>query len=83
MATIFLLAEYFGRQGSALVAITFAGAVMVAIDPLVLWSVSFQLSFIAMAGLILFTPVIQAWGRARPPSQRTTQRPARPGPRPR
>ncbi|HLC23978.1 MAG TPA: ComEC/Rec2 family competence protein [Dehalococcoidia bacterium] len=65
MATIFLLAEYFGRQGSALVAITFAGAVMVAIDPFVLWSVSFQLSFISMAGLILFTPVIQAWGRAR------------------
>ena len=65
MATIFLLAEYFGRQGSALVAITFAGAVMVAIDPFVLWSVSFQLSFISMAGLILFAPAIQAWGQAR------------------
>ncbi|MBI2957330.1 MAG: DNA internalization-related competence protein ComEC/Rec2 [Chloroflexi bacterium] len=62
MATVFLLAEYSGRQGSAIVALTFAAAVMVAIEPLVLWSASFQLSFASMAGLILLTPLIQACG---------------------
>lgn len=60
MATVFLLGVYLGRQGSAIVAITVAAAVMVGLDPSALWSVSFQLSFFAMAGLILVTPVLQA-----------------------
>lgn len=60
MATIFLLGVYLGRQGSAMVAITVAAAVMVGFDPSALWSVSFQLSFFAMAGLIIVTPVLQA-----------------------
>jgi len=35
----------------------------VGIQPQLLWSVSFQLSFLAMAGLILLYPYLQAWGR--------------------
>ncbi|MGA8850039.1 MAG: DNA internalization-related competence protein ComEC/Rec2 [Dehalococcoidia bacterium] len=63
MGSLFLIAEYLGRQGSAIIALAFAAAVMVGIQPHVLWSVSFQLSFLAMAGLILFYPYFQTWGR--------------------
>jgi competence protein ComEC len=63
MGSIFLLAEFLGRQSSALTALTFAAAVMVGIEPQVLWDVSFQLSFLAMAGLIFISPYLQASSR--------------------
>jgi competence protein ComEC len=63
MGSLFLIAEYLGRQRSAIIALAFAAAVMVGVQPHVLWSVSFQLSFLAMAGLILLYPYFQAWGR--------------------
>jgi competence protein ComEC len=63
MGSLFLIAVYLGRQGSAIIALAFAAAVMVGIQPQLLWSVSFQLSFLAMVGLILFYPYFQAWGR--------------------
>jgi competence protein ComEC len=63
MGSLFLIAEYLGRQSSALTALTFAAAIMVAIQPQVLWDASFQLSFLAMAGLILISPYLQALAR--------------------
>jgi len=63
MGSLFLIAEYLGRQRSAIIALAFAAAVMVGIQPHLLWSVSFQLSFLAMVGLILLYPYFQAWGR--------------------
>jgi len=63
MGSLFLIAEYLGRQRSAIIALAFAAAVMVGIQPHVLWSVSFQLSFLAMAGLVLLYPYFQVWGR--------------------
>jgi competence protein ComEC len=63
MGSLFLIAEYLGRQRSAITALAFAAAVMVGIQPHLLWSASFQLSFLAMAGLVLFYPYFQAWGR--------------------
>lgn len=63
MGSLFLMAEYLGRQSSALTALTFAAAIMVAIEPQVLWDASFQLSFLAMAGLILISPHLQVWAR--------------------
>ena len=63
MGSLFLIAEYLGRQRSAIIALAFAAAVMVGIQPHVLWSVSFQLSFLAMAGLVFLYPYFQAWGR--------------------
>jgi competence protein ComEC len=59
MASVFLLAEVLGRQRSGFAALIFTAAVMVGISPNVLGDVSFQLSFLAMAGLILIYPVIQ------------------------
>jgi competence protein ComEC len=63
MGSLFIIAVYLGRQGSALIALAFAAAVMLGIQPGLLWTVSFHLSFLAMAGLILLYPHFQAWGR--------------------
>jgi competence protein ComEC len=63
MGSLFIIAVYLGRQGSAIIALAFAAAVMVGIQPGLLWTVSFQLSFLAMAGLVLLYPYLQTWGR--------------------
>jgi competence protein ComEC len=62
MGSLWLIAVYFGRQGSGIIPLAFAAAVMVGIQPHLLWSVSFQLSFLAMAGLIFLYPYFQTWG---------------------
>lgn len=61
MVSLFLLGAHVGRQRSALTAVAFAAAAMVAIDPHILWSVGFQLSFAAVLGLLLLTPTFQKW----------------------
>jgi len=75
MVSLFLTAEILGRQRSAITTLAFAAAVMVGIDPQLLWSASFQMSFTAMVGLIFFFPLLQAgarravnaiWGEDRP-----------------
>ncbi len=59
MASVFLLAELLGRQKLAIPALVLSAAIMVGLSPNVLWSVSFQLSFLAMTGLILIAPLFQ------------------------
>ena len=63
MASLFLIAEFLGRQRSAITSLAFAGAIMVGISPQILWDASFQLSFLAMAGLIFLFPPLQTLGR--------------------
>ena len=63
MASLFLMAELLGRQRSAITSLALAAAVMAGISPQILWQVSFQLSFLAMAGLIILVPPLQAAGR--------------------
>jgi competence protein ComEC len=63
MASLFLVGEVLGRQRSSMVALTFAAAVMVGISPYILGDASFQLSFLAMAGLIFIYPVFNNLGR--------------------
>jgi competence protein ComEC len=63
MASLFLLAEALGRQRSAMVALAFAAAVMVGVSPYILGDASFQLSFLAMAGLVFIFPVLRDPGR--------------------
>jgi competence protein ComEC len=62
MGSLWLFADYIGRPRSALTALLFAAAIMVGIHPLLLWDVSFQLSFAAMAGLVFLTPKFQDLG---------------------
>jgi competence protein ComEC len=59
MASVFLLAELFGRQKSALPALCLTAAVMTAANPQLLWSASFQMTFGAMAGLIFLLPPLE------------------------
>ena len=51
MGTVYLAALALGRPKSILPALGLAATVMVAVSPNILWSVSFQLSFAAMAGI--------------------------------
>lgn len=60
MATVFLLAELAGRQKHAPTALAFAAALMVAVQPQLLWHTSFQLSVLAMAGLVLLFQPLRA-----------------------
>ncbi|MFA5078028.1 MAG: ComEC/Rec2 family competence protein [Dehalococcoidia bacterium] len=53
MGSVFLIAELVGRQRNGLAALVLAAALMTAVEPRVLWNVSFQLSFLSMLGLIL------------------------------
>ncbi|HEY78877.1 MAG TPA: ComEC/Rec2 family competence protein [Dehalococcoidia bacterium] len=63
MASLFLVAELLGRQRSAISALTFAAAIMVGLNPQILWQASFQMSFLAMTGLIFIFPPLQAAGK--------------------
>lgn len=60
MGSVFLLARALGREGAGLPALAAAAAGMTALDPRVLGSVSFQLSFTAVAGLLLLAPPLEA-----------------------
>ncbi len=63
MASIFLTAELLGRQRSAITALTFAAAIMVGLDPQILLTASFQMSFLAIVGIILIFPRLRDTGR--------------------
>ncbi len=63
MCSLWLFADLVGRPRSALPTLLFAAAIMLGLRPSIINDVSFQLSFGAMAGLILLTPLFQALGR--------------------
>ena len=60
MGSVFLFGRALGREGASLPALAAAAAVMTALDPRVLGNVSFQLSFTAVAGLLLLAPPLEA-----------------------
>lgn len=67
MGGLFLFAQYLGRLNSASRAVVFAGAVMLAQNPLLLrLDVGFQLSFLAMMGIIYLLPIFRSWFRKIP-----------------
>lgn len=59
MATLGLVATELGRQTYGLASLSFAALMMTAIHPPVLGDVSFQLSFLATLGLILYVEPLQ------------------------
>jgi len=60
MGALYVIAIALGRQSTALVSLFASALLMTLLNPLALWDVGFQLSFMATLGLILFTPAIQA-----------------------
>jgi len=67
MGGLFLFAQYLGRINISSRAIIFAGAVMLAQNPLLLrLDVGFQLSFLAMMGIIYLLPTFRNWFRKIP-----------------
>ena len=63
MGTIYLLALATGRSASPLNALAVAALLMLAWQPRWLWHLSFQLSFAAMAGVVLLG--LPAWSKLR------------------
>ena len=66
MGTVYLAALFFGRPNSALPGLGLAAGAMVTITPAVLWDISFQLSFAAVAGIAAFTEPIARLLRSLP-----------------
>jgi competence protein ComEC len=69
MGSVFLLAEFLGRQRNALPALTLAAAVMLAVQPGIIADVSFQLSYLSMCGLILVYPQFQKLSILKEPEE--------------
>ena len=61
MGLLLVLAQVSGRRSNGLVAILFAAAVMVGVDPHTIRDVSFQLTFAATAGIVLLSRPIHDW----------------------
>jgi competence protein ComEC len=67
MGGFFLFSQYVGRQNQSLRAVVFAAGLMLVHNPLLLrLDVGFQLSFMAMLGIIYFLPVFQFYLRRIP-----------------
>lgn len=58
MFTIFLLAKPLGRKENSVNALFGSALILLAIDPLLIYSVSFQLSYAALGGIIFLQPVL-------------------------
>jgi len=69
MMGLFLLAPLFGREGDAATSLSAALLVILLANPFAIASVSLQLSFTAVAGLLLVTPKIQAFFHAHRPKR--------------
>lgn len=66
---LFLLGQYLGRTSLSSRSIVIAAALMLAHNPLLLkLDVGFQLSFLAMMGIICLMPIFQDWLRKIPPA---------------
>lgn len=65
MGVLVVLASYLNRQSLAIVSLFAAGLLMTLLNPLTLWDVGFQLSFMATLSLVLFaTPMTQRFEAA-------------------
>lgn len=61
MGTLSMYARQVGRRANGLNTLLLTAAIMCAFSPSTLWDVSFQLSFGATAGLILYAGPLQEW----------------------
>lgn len=65
MGLVVLGSQLTGREQHSLNTLAFTAALMAIINPLVLWDVGFQLSFMATLGLLVYAQPMQAWATAQ------------------
>lgn len=65
MGALSVVALHYGRQNDALNALAMAALLMTALNPLTLFDLSFQLSFLATLGLILYVLPLTTWFEAK------------------
>ena len=77
MGALSVLAVYFRRQNDALTALALSALVMTAWSPAILYDLSFQLSFLATLGLVLYanrlTDGFEGWLKGRMSGERARQ----------
>ncbi|WP_449438588.1 ComEC/Rec2 family competence protein [Pedobacter steynii] len=61
MLSVFIIAKSFNRQSNSYNIISFTAFCLLLYDPFLIWDVGFQLSFLAVLGLIYLQPKIQNW----------------------
>jgi len=66
MGGMLLLGQYLGRIHVSMRALVFAAVIMLGMNPLLLGNVGFQLSFLAVLGIMLFLPIFQHLSRNIP-----------------
>lgn len=59
MGILAVFAELLGRPGNAARFLLFAAGIMLFINPSIIWSIGFQLSFSAVLGIIYLSPIIK------------------------
>lgn len=65
MVALMMLAQLWNQEYDSPTALAFAALVMLAAFPLVITSVSFQMSFLCVVGILLFDAPISAWLQAK------------------
>lgn len=65
MITVYGLFSLGGRRRASLNILCFTAIIMLLADSNALFDVGFQLSFMAMLGILLFTPLMESWMSAR------------------
>lgn len=67
LASLFLIARLVGRKKQVLNPLIFVGFIMIVINPMILrYDLGFQLSFMAMLGLIFISPFFDQWFKKLP-----------------
>jgi len=61
MSGLMMVASLFNREYDGPTALSFAGLVLLLVNPLVIASASYQLSFASVTGIFLFSPEIRKW----------------------
>lgn len=61
MLTLYTLISSLHRDGISLNALAFAAVVMLMFNPLLLWDIGFQLSFVSVLSIIILYPPIYSW----------------------
>ena len=61
MISVFMIGKGINRSANGVNILAFSGFLILVYDPLILWDVGFQLSYLAVLGLILVQPSIENW----------------------